>query len=131
MTSFRLSLSALAGAWLLAGCASLTAPTPVARVTPPTDCTAGVGTDRNTELPGYRLPQSDGRTVCVPLLVTAAKPPAGYAGDYYLDEFTFRFNRRDANSRGLLFYRLIEQAANTDPAPLHTLLQPELNPYFS
>jgi len=50
---------------------------------------------------------------------------------YYLDEFTFRFNRRDANSRGLLFYRLIQQAANTDPAPLHTLLQPELNPYFS
>jgi transposase-like protein len=50
---------------------------------------------------------------------------------YYLDEFTFRFNRRDANSRGLLFYRLIEQAANTDPQPLHTLLLPELNPYFS
>lgn len=50
---------------------------------------------------------------------------------YYLDEFTFRFNRRDANSRGLLFYRLIEQAANTDPQPLHTLLKPELNPYFS
>jgi transposase-like protein len=50
---------------------------------------------------------------------------------YYLDEFTFRFNRRDANSRGLLFYRLTEQAANTDPAPLHTLLLPELNPYFS
>jgi transposase-like protein len=50
---------------------------------------------------------------------------------YYLDEFTFRFNRRNATSRGLLFYRLIEQAANTDPAPLHTLLLPELNPYFS
>jgi transposase-like protein len=50
---------------------------------------------------------------------------------YYLDEFTFRFNRRDANSRGLLFYRLIQQATNTDPQPLHTLLQPELNPYFS
>jgi transposase-like protein len=50
---------------------------------------------------------------------------------YYLDEFTFRFNRRDANSRGLLFYRLLQQATNTDPQPLHTLLQPELNPYFS
>ena len=45
--------------------------------------------------------------------------------DYYLDEFTFRFNRRDSNSRGLLFYRLMQQAANTGPQPLHTLLKPE------
>ena len=29
---------------------------------------------------------------------------------YYLDEFTFRFNRRSSRARGLLFYRLIEQA---------------------
>ena len=29
---------------------------------------------------------------------------------YYLDEFTFRFNRRTSNSRGMLFYRLVEQA---------------------
>jgi transposase-like protein len=35
--------------------------------------------------------------------------------DYYLDEYTFRFNRRSAKSRGLLFYRLIEQAVRTDP----------------
>jgi len=35
--------------------------------------------------------------------------------DYYLDEFVFRFNRRTSRSRGLLFYRLIEQAVNTDP----------------
>jgi transposase-like protein len=37
--------------------------------------------------------------------------------DSYLDEFTFRFNRRTSQSRGLLFYRLLEQAAVTDPAP--------------
>ena len=30
--------------------------------------------------------------------------------DYYLDEFVFRFNRRRSRSRGLLFYRLIEQS---------------------
>lgn len=30
--------------------------------------------------------------------------------DSYLDEFTFRFNRRASRSRGLLFYRLIEGA---------------------
>ncbi len=35
--------------------------------------------------------------------------------DYYLDEFTFRFNRRTSRSRGLLFYRMIEQAVVTEP----------------
>ena len=38
--------------------------------------------------------------------------------DYYLDEFTFRFNRRRARHRGLLFYRLIEGGAPRSPAPL-------------
>ena len=42
--------------------------------------------------------------------------------DYYLDEFTFRFNRRSSNHRGLLFYRLLEQAVQADPKPLATLL---------
>lgn len=37
--------------------------------------------------------------------------------DYYLDEFTFRFNRRTSRSRGLLFYRLMQQAImNTPPS---------------
>ncbi len=35
----------------------------------------------------------------------------------YLDEFTFRFNRRTSRSRGKLFYRLIEQALQIAPAP--------------
>lgn len=35
--------------------------------------------------------------------------------DYYLDEFTFRFNRRRSRSRGLLFYRLVGQALATGP----------------
>lgn len=43
---------------------------------------------------------------------------------YYLDEYTFRFNRRTALSRGLLFYRLLQQAVNTDPHPLNDLLKP-------
>jgi len=38
--------------------------------------------------------------------------------DYYLDEFTFRFNRRTSRSRGKLFYRLVEQA--TALGPLHS-----------
>lgn len=35
--------------------------------------------------------------------------------DYYLDEYAFRFNRRTSRSRGLLFYRLLEQAVSTAP----------------
>jgi len=35
--------------------------------------------------------------------------------DYYLDEFTFRFNRRTSRSRGLLFYRLLQQALALSP----------------
>lgn len=35
--------------------------------------------------------------------------------DYYLDEFTFRFNRRTSRSRGKLFYRLVQQAVNVPP----------------
>lgn len=35
--------------------------------------------------------------------------------DYYLDEFVFRFNRRKSASRGLLFYRLLQQAVVTEP----------------
>lgn len=35
--------------------------------------------------------------------------------DYYLDEFTFRFNRRTSRSRGKLFYRLIQQAVAVEP----------------
>jgi transposase-like protein len=40
---------------------------------------------------------------------------------YYLDEFTFRFNRRNSRSRGQLFYRLVQQALEVKPAPLSTL----------
>jgi hypothetical protein len=41
---------------------------------------------------------------------------------YYLDEFTFRFNRRTSRARGLLFYRLLQQAAGSDPHPLSELI---------
>lgn len=40
---------------------------------------------------------------------------------YYLDEFTFRFNRRTSRSRGKLFYRLIQQAIEIDPILAKTL----------
>lgn len=33
----------------------------------------------------------------------------------YLEEFCFRFNRRHARARGLLFYRLLQNAVHADP----------------
>jgi len=36
---------------------------------------------------------------------------------YYLDEFTFRFNRRLSPSRGMLFYRLVQQSVAIEPVP--------------
>ncbi len=35
--------------------------------------------------------------------------------DYYLDEFTFRFNRRTSRHRGKLFLRLLENAMEIEP----------------
>jgi transposase-like protein/transcription elongation factor Elf1 len=43
--------------------------------------------------------------------------------DYYLDEFTFRFNRRRSRSRGMLFFRLAQQAVAVDPAPYESLVK--------
>ncbi len=45
--------------------------------------------------------------------------------DYYLDEFTFRFNRRKSASRGKLFYRLTQQAVQVLPAPFDSLIKPQ------
>jgi transposase-like protein len=46
---------------------------------------------------------------------------------YYLDEFTFRFNRRRSKNRGMLFYRLVQQAMATDPVPYLTIVQQASN----
>lgn len=42
--------------------------------------------------------------------------------DYYLDEFTFRFNRRTSRSRGKLFYRLVQQAVQVEPIPYNQIV---------
>ena len=44
--------------------------------------------------------------------------------DYYLDEFTFRFNRRRSKSRGKLFFRLAQQAVAVDPVPYDQIVHP-------
>lgn len=46
--------------------------------------------------------------------------------DYYLDEFTFRFNRRTSRSRGKLFYRLAQQAVQVEPVPFESLTTPNM-----
>ena len=48
--------------------------------------------------------------------------------DYYLDEFTFRFNRRNSKARGLLFYRLIQQAAIISPITYRDIVSGVLPP---
>ena len=40
----------------------------------------------------------------------------------YLNEFVFRFNRRNSRSRGLLFYRLLELAVDHDPVRYRQLV---------
>ena len=44
--------------------------------------------------------------------------------DWYLDEFNFRFNRRRATHRGLLFYRLLEESVVTPPLTYRSVTSP-------
>jgi transposase-like protein len=43
--------------------------------------------------------------------------------EYYLDEYTFRFNRRSSRSCGMLFHRLMQQAVVTPPLPYHQIVE--------
>ncbi len=43
--------------------------------------------------------------------------------DYYLDEYTFRFNRRSSRARGLLFYRLLQQAVVVTPVSYREIVR--------
>jgi transposase-like protein len=45
--------------------------------------------------------------------------------EFYLDEFTFRFNRRRSGNRGKLFYRLVQQAVAIDPVPYKCIIRPD------
>ncbi|MBU2768692.1 IS1595 family transposase [Acidithiobacillus ferrivorans] len=50
--------------------------------------------------------------------------------DYYLDEFTFRFNRRRSKARGLLFHRLVKQAVDIGPAISLHCFRPATRPWM-
>jgi len=57
------------------------------------------------------------------LLGTHQGGVAYYYLPYYLDEFTFRFNRRKSKSRGKLFFRLMQQAVNTPPNTYESMVR--------
>ena len=42
--------------------------------------------------------------------------------EYYLDEYVFRYNRRTSKSRGLLFFRLVEQAVIIAPVSYEKII---------
>lgn len=48
--------------------------------------------------------------------------------DDYLEEFVFRFNRRTSASRGMLFYRLLQQAMVTGPVTYRDVVTPLAKP---
>ena len=56
------------------------------------------------------------------LLGTHQGAVSGKHLDYYLDEYTFRFNRRTSKARGLLFYRLLQQAVISSPLPYKAIV---------
>lgn len=57
---------------------------------PAAECEARVGYDRDRKMPGYILPTKAGPQTCVPFSTVAARPPAGYRGDFYVDAFSDR-----------------------------------------
>ena len=57
------------------------------------------------------------------LLGTHQGGVAYYYLPYYLDEFTFRFNRRKSKSRGKLFFRLMQQAVTTPPKTYESMVR--------
>jgi len=57
------------------------------------------------------------------LLGTHQGAVSGEHLDYYLDEFTFRFNRRTSRHRGKLFYRLLQQAMAVEPTTYSQMIR--------
>lgn len=56
------------------------------------------------------------------LLGTHQGAGASHQLDYYLDEYTFRFNRQKSASRGKLFCRWVQPAVQVEPAPYRSIV---------
>ncbi|MCL5744906.1 MAG: IS1595 family transposase [Acidobacteria bacterium] len=78
-----------------------------------------------SEEEGVRGRQTDSKALIVKrwLLGTHQGAVSREHLDYYLDEFTFRFNRRNSRSRGKLFLRLAQQAVAVGPAPYKSIVK--------
>jgi len=82
------------------------------------------------QIPKYQPEEAEHLLVRVHRVISLLKrwllgtPQGAIAHEYlqnYLDEFTFRFNRRKSASRGKLFYRLAQQAVQVSPVPFDSL----------
>lgn len=82
----RQSVRACTALVLLASAAALAESAPAGRFPAP-DCAAPVAYDRDMTLPGYLVDTGRGAKVCVPFTTVGARPPRGYRGDFYVDEF--------------------------------------------
>jgi pimeloyl-ACP methyl ester carboxylesterase len=102
--------------------------------TPPPDCEARVGYDRDRMMLGYLLPTSAGEKTCIPFSTVAVYPPPGYQGDFYVDEFSDeKLRQRWAEcKRDKVCYERVSKQINarrppnkehktTDPEHLHLL----------
>lgn len=80
---------------------------------------SGSGDPAHVTMPGVHRIASLLKRV---LISTHQGAVSGKHLDYYLDEYTFRFNRRTSKSRGLLFYRLMEQAVETETSTYRAIV---------
>jgi pimeloyl-ACP methyl ester carboxylesterase len=87
------ALGLLVPALLAAGAAAARALPPESEQAPPTDCTAAVGWIQNAVLPGYVVDDDALGTTCVPF-TQVPLAPAGYQGDYRVQEFSDAVLRR-------------------------------------
>lgn len=101
---------------------------------PPADCEARVGYDRDRTMTGYILPSKAGSRTCIPFSTVGTRPPAGYRGDFYVDEFSdWRLRarwaacKRDEKCRKRVGKQIHERRPPnkeyriTDPADIHLL----------
>ena len=80
---------------------------------------SGSGSKAHELLPGVHLIASLAKRWLLGTHQGGVKPPHLQS---YLDEFTFRYNRRRSRARGMLFYRLLEQSIAAEPRTYRSLI---------
>jgi transposase-like protein len=95
-----------------------------------TDDWSGYGTLEDVEYPHTVVPSHDLKIVHLVISLLKRWLAGTLQGavshqhlDYYLDEFTFRFNRRRSGHRGLLFFRLLQNAMVIEPTTYRQMVK--------